>query len=48
MGMEVWSRGPEEWYDPSQSAAEGTESSDSRSAESQSVVSGDSVKFRLS
>ena len=45
MGMDVW-RGPEEWYEPS--PALGTLSSDSRSAESQSVVSGLRVKFRLS
>ena len=45
MGIEVC-LGPEEWKDPS--PAEGTLSSDSRSAESQSVVSGERVKFLLS
>ena len=46
IGIDVCILGPDEWYEPS--PAEGKESSDSRSAESQSVVSGDRVKFRLS
>ena len=42
-GMAVCILGPEEWNEPSL-----TDISDSRSAESQSVVSGDKVKFRES
>ena len=38
-GIEVCMRGPEEWYDPSL-----IDISDSRSAESQSVISGERVK----
>ena len=38
-GMEVCIRGPDEWYEPSL-----MDISDSRSAESQSVISGDKVK----
>ena len=43
IGIAVCNLGPDEWYEPSF-----METSDSRSAESQSVVSGDNVKFRES